>query len=90
MRVTLPALGSINLLFGDQGWSAINGLARGFGPSGGANIDRIAGGKGLLARMLQRQMTLTIPTDDDTGMVFVEKRSELHSAAGLQWPQRGR
>ena len=37
----------------------------------------------------RRQMTLTIPPGDDPGMVFVEKRAELCSAAGLQWPQRG-
>ena len=34
-------------------------------------------------------MALTIATDDDTGMVVVEECAEIHSAAGLQWPQRG-
>ena len=48
MRVTFPTLRGINLLFGDQGRSAVHGLARWLGAGGGANVDRIAGGKRLL------------------------------------------
>src|SRR5688500_15834377 len=53
MRVTFPALGGINLLFGDQEWSAVHGLARWLGAGGGANVDRVAGGKRLFDRVVE-------------------------------------